>query len=170
MSLFQSTEFKAESFVYIVTYFRLSMTKCLLVKWRHYVLNAHQLCVLNSASLITLLCLFISGAMSLLDCPDFAWVTARGLMGTRGRPEDWGEQWSWFWPRPWISEKNRTFLFVSYTWPRTQGMRPGGQRFLAHMVKNKQVALGIFFPAGLPLTIGQEWAFIKVTQPLINSY
>lgn len=83
---------------------------------------------------------------------------------------EWGEQQSWFWPRPWISEKNRTFLFVSYTWLRTQGIRPRGQRFLAHMVKNKQVALGIFFPAGLPLTIGQEWAFIKVTQPLINSY
>lgn len=46
MNLFQTREFKPDSFVYIITFFRLRMTKCLLVKWRHYALYAHQLCVL----------------------------------------------------------------------------------------------------------------------------
>lgn len=87
MNLFQSREFKPESCVYIITFFRLSMTKCLLVKWRHYALNAHQLCVLISVCLIALLCLHISKATGLTSPrgrPGFVRVTA-------ARPED-GEE------------------------------------------------------------------------------
>lgn len=76
MNLFQSIEFKPGIFVYIVTFFRLSMTKCL--KWHHYALNAHQLCVLTSISLITLLCLYTSRATEVaspLGRPGFVRVT-----------------------------------------------------------------------------------------------
>lgn len=54
----QSREFKPECFVCIITFFRLSMTKCLVVIWRQYAINVHQLCVRISFSL----CLHISKA------------------------------------------------------------------------------------------------------------
>lgn len=76
-----------ESFVYIITFSRLSMTKCLLVKWRHYALNAHQLCVLISVPLITLLCRHTS--LEQLGWP-FCWAATRWPDEDEGKA--WGQQ------------------------------------------------------------------------------
>ncbi len=60
------------------------MTKCLLVKWRHYALNAHQLCVLIPVSYITQLCLHISratGVASPLQQADLALFESQGPDG-----------------------------------------------------------------------------------------
>lgn len=73
--------------VYIITFFRLSMTKCLLVKWRHYALNAHQLCVLIPIFLITLLCLHISRATGVASPLGWSWF----LRGSQEPDRDEGK-------------------------------------------------------------------------------
>lgn len=118
MNFFQSREFSPESFVYIVTFFRLSMTKRLLVKWRHCDLNAHQLCVLISIPLN-------HTAMSAHLYSNWGGLFAGPPRGPDsdegGRPEHGEERRGWFWPEPQISERSRSFLFLSYTWPTGRG-------------------------------------------------
>lgn len=58
------------------------MTKCLLVKWRQYALNAHQLCVLISVSAHVQ-----SNWGGPLAGPPCA--SHRGLIGNRGKPQGW---------------------------------------------------------------------------------
>lgn len=141
-----------QSVIYIITFFWVSMTKCLLVKWRHYALNVHQLRVLIPVSLITLLCLHVSratGVASPLGRPGF---------GSQGPNRDEGKAWgrggeaelilAWatdFWEE----------LDLSVPQP-TPG--PGHRRWSpqVHTVQNKQVALDIFSLVGLSLAIGQK--------------
>lgn len=152
MNLFQRREFKPERVVYIITFFRVSMTKCLLVKWRHYDLNTHQLCVLISVSLITLLCLHISratGVASPLGRPGF---------GSQGPDGDEGKAWGQGGEVELMLARATDFweeldLSVSQPTPGPGHRRWGPQ---AHAVQNKQVALDIFSLVGLSLAIGQE--------------
>lgn len=115
---------KQSAGVYVTTFLRRSMTKCLSVKWRHYALNAHQLCVLIPVSIITLLCLHISTAAGVarpLGRPGFVRVTGtwwgEGRRTSSSSRVDFGRSHN-------ISERSWTFPFLSHTWPRTQETRP----------------------------------------------
>ena len=151
---------KQSAGVYVTPFLRLSMTKCLLVKWRHYTLNTHQLRVLIPVSIITLLCLHIStatGVACLLGRPGFVRVTGtwRGK-ARRGRPKDEQEQQGWFWLE---SQHFWEELDLSISQPhlaQDTGDEAPGHNYWPLTVQSKQVALDIFSLVGLWLTIGQK--------------
>lgn len=120
------------------------------LKWRHYALNPHHLCVPISTSLITLLCLHISRATG----NDFVRVT--GAWRGKGKDRGWGGVAELILARATDFWEELDLSVSQLHLAKDTGDEAPGQHFLARTVQNKQVALDIFSLAGLSLAIGQK--------------